>query len=123
MGSFSALWLHDSDNLPEPGAIAIAYKVTASLSIAACLTFAVVILWNKLLKTALMRQVFCLCVSDLLVYSWELAWCPSLLNMYPHCIGMEQDALTCNLFYPMLRTLQMASVLWTTHIAIGVALV
>lgn len=109
----------NDDPPPESLPMAKVFYTAVSISVIACIAFAVVIVYNKLLRTPLMKQVLCLCLSDILVYTWELAWCPSLLSMYPHCL----NTMTCQMFYPMLRTLQMASVLWTTQIAVGVALV
>lgn len=103
---------------PEPSPLAQIYIIAVGVSVISCLVFAVVICYNRLLRTALMKQVFFLCISDLLVYCWEIAWCPSLVHVYA-CL----DRMTCTLYYPILRVLQMASVLWITHISVCVALV
>lgn len=101
-----------------PEQLRLIYGIACGLSIFTCLFFVVTIVYYRLMRTALMKQVVYLCLSDTLVYLWELSWCPSLVHVDSMCI----DLRTCTLYYATLRTLQMASVLWTTHIAVGCAL-
>lgn len=104
---------------PEPLGVVRAYQTAVLISIITCLVFGVIILKHRLLRTVLMRQVFCLCLSDLLVYIWEGSFCCSLVHISGICIDYGR---ACDLYYPVLRTLQMSSVVWTTQIAVGVAL-
>lgn len=101
----------------EPELLARIYGFASGLSIITCVSFAVIIIYHRLMRTALMKQVVYLCLSDTLVYCWELTWCTSNVHVPVVCL----DFNTCTLYYAMLRTLQMASVLWTTHIAVGCA--
>lgn len=105
------------DVLPEPQQVAVAFRVALIMSLAAYVLFTGVVLRRRLLRTRLMRQIFCLCTCDFLVCLWELISCGSIVHFEHRCWQ------NCSLFLPLLRTLQMASALYTGHIAVSTALI
>lgn len=102
--------------VPESQTLLVAYRTAAAASIVACTGFGVFVLKKRLLRTTLAQQVLFLCLSDLLVVCWEELACPSLLHG-DYCVDLSFGNV--HLLFPLLRTLQISSVLWITLIALG----
>lgn len=106
-----------TDVLPESEGWAFVYRTAAVLSLAMYVTLAAIVFYKRLWHTTLMKQVFCLCTCDFVVMVWEIVSCTSWLHFVGFCWS------NCQYFDAVLRTLQMASSLWATQIAVGVAFV
>lgn len=97
--------------------MAFVFRVAITLSIVSYIVFASIVLGRRLVRTTHMNQVFCLCSCDCLVCIWEFISCASLVRFDGLCVD------NCDLFLPVLRVLQGASILWTLQIAISMAFV
>lgn len=108
-----------ADNvLPEAAWLADLFRCAGGLSVVMCVSFQICVVTRRLLTTTLMQQVFFLSVCDLLVHCWEMVVCKSFAHFDLFCL----DYGGCDILFPLLRTFQIAEVLWTAQIAVGVAL-
>jgi len=66
-------------------------------------------------QSLLLRQVAFLCLSDSLVHLWELSVCRSWARVKNYCVSFGG----CGFLYPLLRTLQVSSILWTAQLTLA----
>lgn len=109
----------DMDCKPQSDYLLTTYRIAAGVSMSSCLGFCVFVFAKRLQRTVLVKQVLFLCLSDFLVLCWEALTCVSLVH-FQECVG-RQEGDAVDWLFPLLRTLQLSSVLWSTLIALGVA--
>eukprot|EP00927_Polykrikos_kofoidii_P078203 TRINITY_DN7504_c0_g1_i1.p1 TRINITY_DN7504_c0_g1~~TRINITY_DN7504_c0_g1_i1.p1 ORF type:complete len:355 (+),score=29.37 TRINITY_DN7504_c0_g1_i1:180-1244(+) len=97
-------------------ALAVVLFFFCLLSASSCLLFVIYVVRKGLVRTTLMKQVVALCICDMLTNLWEMFHCQSYINFPGVCV----DVAGCAGFLPTLRTLQTASALWCTQVAVGI---
>eukprot|EP00931_Biecheleriopsis_adriatica_P070196 TRINITY_DN43986_c0_g1_i1.p1 TRINITY_DN43986_c0_g1~~TRINITY_DN43986_c0_g1_i1.p1 ORF type:complete len:336 (-),score=29.07 TRINITY_DN43986_c0_g1_i1:55-1062(-) len=105
------------DCTPKPWWQLAMYRGAATTSMLACVGFGIFVWKNRLLQTILVKQVIFLSLADFLVLCWEQLVCASVIH-YNTCVHFDGNV---NVLFPLLRTLQLSSVLWIAMVALGVA--